>query len=71
MSAIIVPLGLLLAVQGGGGLLNNLFSDSRSWFVLNYVEMPDWMRLGAYALMLVVGVGAIVLTKGWRWLIED
>lgn len=71
MSAIIVPLGLLLAVQGAGGLLNNLFSDSRSWFLLNYIEMPDWLRLGAHALILVVGLGVILCTKGWRWLFED
>ncbi|HLU30032.1 MAG TPA: hypothetical protein VKZ65_16495 [Glycomyces sp.] len=71
MSAIIVPLGLVLSVQGGGGLLNNLFGDSRSWFLLNYVEMPDWLRLGAHALMLAAGLGMIIRTKGLRWLLED
>jgi hypothetical protein len=71
MSAIIVPVGLLLGVQGGGGLLNNLFSDSKSWFLLNYVEMPDWLRLSAHALMLAVGLGMVIRAKGWRWLLED
>lgn len=71
MAAIAITLGLLLAVQGGGGLLNNLLADSRSWFLLNYIDMPDWLRLGAHALMLAVGLALVVGTKGWRWLFED
>jgi hypothetical protein len=71
MSAITVPLGLVLAVQGGGGLLNNLLADSRSWFLLNYIDMPGWLRLTAHALMLALGLGLVVRAKGWRWLLDD
>lgn len=71
MPTIITGLGVVLAVQGTGGLLNNLFSDSRSWFLLNYIGMPDWLRITAHALMLVIGLVLIVRAKGWRWLIED
>lgn len=71
MSSIIVLVGLAAAVQGGGGLINNLFADSRSWFLLNYVDMPDWLRLTAHALLLIIGLGLVVRAKGWRWLLED
>jgi len=71
MSAIITGLGLVLAIQGAGGLLNNLFSDSRSWFLLNYIDMPDWMRIAAHSLMLAIGLVLTVRSKGWRWIFED
>ncbi|RRS01237.1 hypothetical protein [Glycomyces terrestris] len=71
MSAIAIPLGLLLAVQGGGGLLNQLLSDSRSWFLLNYIDMPGWLRLTAHVLLLAAGLGLLVRSKGWRWLLDD
>lgn len=71
MSTVTVPIGLVLAVQGAGGLINNLVADSRSWFLLNYVEMPSWLRLAAHTLMFLAGLGLVIHGKGWRWLVED
>ena len=64
-------LGLLLAVQGAGGLINNLFADSKSWFVLNHLPMPDWLRVVTHAVMLAAGLALVVRAKGWRWLLDD
>lgn len=61
-------IALVLLVQGGGGLINNLAGGSRSWFALNYVEMPDALRITAHAVMVVLGLVLVVRRFGWRWL---
>ncbi|RDI23852.1 hypothetical protein [Lentzea flaviverrucosa] len=61
-------IALVLLVQGGGGLINNLTGGSRSWFVLNYVEMPDALRVTAYAVMVLLGLVLVVRRFGWDWL---
>lgn len=61
-------IALVLLVQGGGGLINNLAGGSRSWFALNYVEMPDALRVTAYAVMVLLGLVLVVRRFGWDWL---
>jgi len=61
-------IALVLLVQGGGGLINNLTGGSKSWFLLNYVEMPDALRVTAYAVMVVIGLLLVVRRFGWGWL---
>jgi hypothetical protein len=61
-------IALVLLVQGGGGLINNLAGGSKSWFLLNYVEMPDALRITAYAVMVVIGLLLVVRRFGWGWL---
>ena len=58
---------MVLLVQGGGGLINNLTGGSPSWFALNYLEMPGALRIAAHALMLVVGLALAVRRFGWNW----
>ncbi|MGW6930460.1 hypothetical protein ACWGE0_10380 [Lentzea sp. NPDC054927] len=60
-------IALVLLVQGGGGLINNLSGGSRSWFALNYLEMPDALRITAYAVMVVLGLVLVVRRFGWAW----
>jgi hypothetical protein len=71
VTGVVVVLGLALLVQGGGGLINNIFSDSDSWFVLNYLDLPEALRIAGHALMLLIGLFLVVRSKGWRWLLED
>ena len=61
-------IALVLLVQGGGGLINNLAGGSKSWFALNYVEMPDALRVTAYAVMVLLGLVLVVRRFGWEWL---
>ncbi|WP_298176085.1 hypothetical protein [Saccharomonospora sp.] len=71
MTGVVVLIGLALLVQGGGGLANNIFSDSDSWFVLNYVALPEPLRIGGHAAMLAVGLFLVARSKGLRWLLDD
>ncbi len=49
-------LGILLLVQGGGGLINRLAgSDNPSWFVQLHL-LPSGMHIVASALMVAAGV---------------
>ena len=61
-------LALVLLVQGGGGLINNLAGGSKSWFLLNYVDMPDALRITAHAVLVVLGLVLVVRRFGWDWL---
>lgn len=61
-------LALVLLVQGGGGLINNLAGGSKSWFLLNYVDMPDPLRITAHAVMVAIGLLLVVKRFGWDWL---
>ncbi|MCB8909559.1 MULTISPECIES: hypothetical protein [Rhodococcus] len=71
VESIATLVGVLFVVQGGGGLINNLFGDSKSWFALNYVDLPAPLHLAGHALLLAAGLLMVVRTKGWKWLVED
>ncbi|GAB3441822.1 hypothetical protein [Actinophytocola sediminis] len=49
-------LGVLLVVQGGGGVINNLFTESTSWFALNYLGLPTPLTLLGHTLLLAAGL---------------
>ncbi|GAA4902928.1 hypothetical protein LX16_1179 [Stackebrandtia albiflava] len=66
MRTMIGTAGLLLVVQGAGGLINNLFTDSRSWFLLNHVDMPAGLRMAAHLVLLVVGLVLVARTGTGR-----
>ncbi|CAM4508081.1 hypothetical protein NONI108955_38240 [Nocardia ninae] len=59
-------LGLLLLIQGVGGLINNLAGGSRSWFVLNYLDLPDWARLVGYLILIAVSAVILLWRKAFR-----
>ena len=49
-------------------LINNLMGGSKSWFLLNYVDMPDALRIAAHAVLVVLGLVLVVRRFGWDWL---
>ncbi|MFC9254994.1 hypothetical protein ACFWMR_18305 [Amycolatopsis thailandensis] len=52
-------LGILLLVQGGGGLINRLLGSTEpSWFVQLHL-LPPGMHVVASALMVAAGVGLL------------
>ncbi|AGM05165.1 hypothetical protein AB0E55_23585 [Amycolatopsis keratiniphila] len=52
-------LGIILLVQGGGGLINRLLgSTNPSWFVQLHL-LPPGMHVVASALMVAAGVGVL------------
>lgn len=52
-------LGILVLVQGGGGLINRLLgSTNPSWFVQLHL-LPPGMHVVASALMVAAGVGLL------------
>ncbi|WP_117214015.1 hypothetical protein [Allorhizocola rhizosphaerae] len=57
-------IGLALAIQGAGGLINNLAGGAKSWFLLNHLEMPDGLRIAAHALMLLAGLAIVLARRG-------
>ncbi|WP_107660103.1 hypothetical protein [Nocardia suismassiliense] len=59
-------LGLLLLIQGIGGLINNLAGGSKSWFVLNYLDLPDWARLAGYLILIAVSAVILLWRKAFR-----
>ncbi|QBS45313.1 hypothetical protein [Nocardia sp. CS682] len=59
-------LGLLLLIQGVGGLINNFAGGSRSWFALNYLGLPDWARLVGYLILIAVGAAILLWRKAFR-----
>lgn len=59
-------LGLVLVVQGGGGLINNLFTDSKSWFVLNHLGLPMPAALIGHVLLLAAGLTLVARRKTVR-----
>ncbi|MFI9408061.1 hypothetical protein [Nocardia sp. NPDC052316] len=59
-------LGLLLLIQGVGGLINNLAGGSKSWFVLNYLDLPGWARLTGYLILSAIGAVLALRYKAFR-----
>jgi hypothetical protein len=57
-------LGILLLVQGAGGLINRLLDGGDpSWFVQLHL-LPPGMHIVASALMVAVGVGVLFAERG-------
>ncbi|HEY8414232.1 MAG TPA: hypothetical protein VIK99_00520, partial [Thermaerobacter sp.] len=54
--------GFILCVQGGGGLINNLFAGSESWFLLNHLDLSTPLTIIGNVLLLIAGVALLV----WR-----
>ncbi|SDQ43547.1 hypothetical protein [Thermostaphylospora chromogena] len=54
--------GFILCVQGGGGLINNLFAGSESWFLLNHLGLSTPLTIIGNVLLLIAGVALLV----WR-----
>ena len=59
-------LGILLVVQGGGGLLNRLLgARSPSWFVQLHV-LPPSLHVVASVVMVLAGVAVLTTTRKRR-----
>jgi hypothetical protein len=57
-------IGILLVVQGGGGLLNRLLgADSPSWFVQLRV-LPASLHVVASVVMVLAGAAVLVAGRG-------
>ena len=54
--------GFILCVQGGGGLINNLFAGSESWFLLNHLDLSTPLTIIGNVLLLIAGVALLL----WR-----
>ncbi|MQA11175.1 MAG: hypothetical protein GEU98_21975 [Pseudonocardiaceae bacterium] len=63
MRVFINLLGTLLLVQGVGGVLNNLIGDSRSWFLVNYLDFLDGYEVFASIVIGVLGLALIGATE--------
>ncbi|MGK3203818.1 hypothetical protein [Amycolatopsis sp. MEPSY49] len=56
-------LGILLVVQGAGGLLNRLLeADSPSWFVQLHL-LPASLHVAASVVMVLAGAAVLVATR--------
>lgn len=56
-------LGILLLVQGGGGLINRLLGSSDpSWFVQLHL-LPPGMHIVTSALMVAAGVAVLIAER--------
>ncbi|SEC32054.1 hypothetical protein SAMN04489727_3338 [Amycolatopsis tolypomycina] len=59
-------IGILLVVQGGGGLLNRLLgAHSPSWFVQLHV-LPPALHVVASVVMVLLGVAVLTGTRKRR-----
>ncbi|MEU0536131.1 hypothetical protein [Amycolatopsis tolypomycina] len=59
-------IGILLVVQGGGGLLNRLLgAHSPSWFVQLHV-LPPSLHVVASVVMVLLGVAVLTGTRKRR-----
>ena len=57
-------IGILLVVQGGGGLLNRVLgADSPSWFVQLRV-LPPSLHVVASVVMVLAGAAVLVAGRG-------
>jgi hypothetical protein len=57
-------IGILLLVQGGGGLLNRLLgANSPSWFVQLHV-LPPSLHVVASVVMVLAGAAVLVTGRG-------
>ncbi|MEQ0557564.1 hypothetical protein ABJI51_00680 [Amycolatopsis sp. NEAU-NG30] len=57
-------IGILLVVQGAGGLLNRLLgAHSASWFVQLHL-LPPSLHVVASVVMVLAGAGVLVAVRG-------
>ncbi|MEA5365968.1 hypothetical protein VA596_41025 [Amycolatopsis sp., V23-08] len=57
-------IGMLLVVQGGGGLLNRVLgASSPSWFVQLHV-LPSSLHVAASVVMVLAGAAVLVTGRG-------
>jgi hypothetical protein len=54
-------IGILLCVQGAGGLITRLLDGSRSWFLVRHV-LPDGLHIPASVVLILLGV--LLLWRG-------
>ncbi|EHY88971.1 hypothetical protein ACWGRK_20640 [Saccharomonospora azurea] len=63
-------IGILFAVQGIGGLINNLQENSGdSWFLVNYIDALEGFEIPISIGLIIIGVLAVgvpYLTKSKR-----
>ncbi|WP_243659178.1 hypothetical protein [Tamaricihabitans halophyticus] len=50
-------------MQGGGGALNNLIGEGRSWFLVNYLDFLSGYELFASIVLGVLGVAIVAATE--------
>ncbi|GEK80489.1 hypothetical protein [Agrococcus baldri] len=60
-------IGIVLAIQGIGGTINNALGDGGSWFLLNYVEGLEPYRLALHVAMAIVGIALVGVPQLRRW----
>ena len=53
-------LGIIMVVQGIGGVINNIVGGSPSWFLVNHLPFLDGWELPASIVLAVAG-GALAL----------
>lgn len=63
MRGIFNLLGILLIVQGGGGVLNQLLDGSRSWFLVNYLDFVRGYEIFANIVIGVLGIAVVAATE--------
>lgn len=61
------PVGVLLAVQGIGGTVNNLVGDGPSWFLLNHIDALGAFRLPLHIAMAVLGCLLVLGPQLRKW----
>jgi len=63
---VIALLGILLVVQGGGGLINRLAGEGHpSWFVQLHL-LPARLHVLASAVLLAAGVVVLFAHQAWK-----
>ncbi|MFC3455477.1 hypothetical protein [Amycolatopsis speibonae] len=61
-------IGILFVVQGIGGLINNLQTDSgKSWFLVNHIEALNGFEIPISIVLIVVGG----IMAGGKYLLKE
>lgn len=60
-------IGILLAIQGIGGTVNNLQDGGPSWFLLNHIDALDGFRLPLHIAMALIGVVLVGYPQLQKW----
>lgn len=67
MKEIIGGLGLLFVIQGVGGFINHLTNGSKSWFLVNYIDVLQGFEIVLDILFIVVGCLIIGLASSKKF----
>lgn len=54
-------IGILLCVQGVGGLLNKILDGSGSWFLIRHT-VPDALQIPACVVITIIGAALLLRT---------